>query len=64
MKGKYTSYENIIGAWGHILALYVQFYCEKGEFFMSCLITSKFKKLVWYEFKMVQVLENNTYCKD
>ena len=22
-------YENIIGAWGHILALYIQFYCEK-----------------------------------
>ena len=42
MKGKTTSYENIIGASGHILTLYVQFYSEKAEISMSCLITTEF----------------------
>ena len=64
MKGKYTQYRNIIGAWGHILALYIQFYSEKGEFSMSCLITTEFKKWYCRYATWVCVLGNNPYCKD
>ena len=42
LESQNTSYENIMGAKGHILALYILFKSKKGEISMSCLVTSDF----------------------
>ena len=38
LEGIHTLYKIRMGAWEHIFALFIQFYFEKCEFSMSCLV--------------------------